>query len=239
MTKTPSVPRSGQGASAGPALHRQVVQRLGERIVGGGYPSGSTLPSEEVLGQEMGVSRTALREAVKVLAAKGLLKARPRIGTRVQPVSAWNMLDPEVLAWRCAADPGSDMLRQLGEIREIIEPNACMLAARNRDAEDLRAIERACDAMRASQVIEQWVAADLQFHVAVLEATHNELLIPLSSVIGSALGMLLGVSARRADSFKQALDDHLRIAQAIRERDQRAAFMRMRRLLADTRRRLE
>ncbi|MGC8730917.1 MAG: FadR/GntR family transcriptional regulator [Halothiobacillaceae bacterium] len=215
------------------------MRSLGERIVGGSYPTGSTLPSEEVLCQELGVSRTALREAVKVLAAQGLLKARPRIGTRVQPVAAWNMLDPEVLAWRCAADPAGDMLRQLGEIREIIEPNACMLAARNRSAGDLLAIEQACQAMRDSQVIEEWVGADLRFHVAVLEATHNELLIPLSSVIGSALGMLLGVSARRADSFKQALDDHLRIFQAIRDQDQRAAFMRMQRLLADTRRRLE
>ncbi|MCX7279363.1 MAG: GntR family transcriptional regulator, partial [Burkholderiales bacterium] len=99
-------------------LHGQVVSELGKRIVSGIYPAEAVLPNEEQLCQELEVSRTALREAVKVLAAKGLLESRPRIGTRVRNRDLWNLLDPDILAWRCAIGADAEFLRHLTELRE-------------------------------------------------------------------------------------------------------------------------
>ncbi len=235
-----SLPKRSPPGHSSSALHRQIIQELGSRIVGGRYPAGESLPNEEVLCAELQVSRTALREAVKVLGAKGLLDSRPRIGTSIRPVKAWNMLDADILAWRCRhdQDQGEELLRQLSEVREIIEPNACLLAARNRTPAELADVESAYMAMAASENIQDWVKADLNFHVAVLAASRNQLLIPLSTVISSALEMLLSFSARRASNFKKALPDHGKVLEAIRAQDERGAFACMQKLLSDTRARL-
>ena len=222
----------------GPSLHGQVVQELGGRIAGGHYPPGSVLPNEEVLCVELKVSRTALREAIKVLAAKGLVESRPRIGTRVRAIDLWNQLDPDVLAWRCRTLPDPRFLEQLTEMREIIEPAAAQLAARHRTSEQMVEMDRALAAMGAAKRIGQWVQADLEFHRAILNATGNGLLMPLAALIASALESLLGLSARKATDFRIALPDHARVRDAIRTQDTQAAFQAMTFLLADTRRRL-
>jgi len=222
----------------GPNLHGQVVQELGGRIAGGHYPPGALLPNEEVLCVELKVSRTALREAIKVLAAKGLVESRPRIGTRVRAIDLWNQLDPDVLAWRCRTLPDARLLEQLTEMREIIEPAAAQLAARHRSGEQLAEMERALAAMGAAKRIGQWVQADLEFHRAILNATGNGLLMPLAALIATALESLLGLSARKAVDFRIALPDHARVLETIRAQDTQAAFQAMAFLLADTRRRL-
>ena len=107
---------------SGRNLHGQVVKSLGHGVVGGAYPAGELLPNEEVLCRTLDVSRTALREAIKVLAAKGLLESRPRVGTWVRPQASWNMLDPDVLSWRCATGPDAQFMRHLTEMREIKHP---------------------------------------------------------------------------------------------------------------------
>ena len=163
---------------SGRNLHGQVVHELGKRIVGGACPPGEALPNEEELCRELGVSRTALRESVKVLAAKGLVESRPRIGTRVRASESWNLLDPDVLAWRCATLPDAQFVLHLTEMREIIEPSSAALAARNRTPAQLRQIEDAHAKMAAATTLEQWVAADLAFHSAILTATNNPLLRP-------------------------------------------------------------
>jgi len=163
--------RTIAGTYIGRNLHAQVVHELGRRIVGGACVPGQALPNEEDLCRELGVSRTAIREAVKVLAAKGLVESRPRIGTRVRPTLAWNLLDPDVLAWRCATLPDPHFVQQLTEMREIIEPASAALAARNRTQAQLRRIEDAYAAMAASPTIDDWVGADLEFHSAILDAT--------------------------------------------------------------------
>ena len=220
---------------AGRNLHGKVVNELGRRIAGGGYPPGTTLPVEETLCAELQVSRTALREAVKVLAAKGLLESRPRVGTRVRPPESWNLLDPDVLAWRCATRPDPAFLLQLAEMREIFEPAAAALAARHRDEVQLAAIEAAFDAMASAEELGAWVQADLAFHDAVLQATGNPLLSPLAAMIGSALESLLGLTARTADNFNASLPDHRAVLDAIRQGDGTIAQQRMVALLADTR----
>jgi DNA-binding FadR family transcriptional regulator len=223
---------------SGRNLHGQVVHELGRRIAGGAYAQGDALPNEEALCGELGVSRTALRESVKVLAAKGLVESRPRIGTRVRASENWNLLDPDVLAWRCASAPDAQFVLQLNEMREIIEPAAAALAARNRAPAQLRRIAEAYAAMDAATTLDSWVAADLAFHSAVLEATNNPLLRPLAALIGSALESLLVLSARKAGDFKVALPEHGAVLDAIRTQDADSARERMAGLLSDTRARL-
>ena len=226
------------GTYRGPSLHGQVVQELGSRIAGGHYAPGELLPPEEELCVQLGVSRTALREAVKVLAAKGLVEARPRVGTRVRASVLWNQLDPDVLAWRCSKLPDAMLLAQLTEMREIIEPAAAQLAARNRTPEQMQQIDAALAGMSAARRIERWVEADVDFHRAVLGSTGNGLLMSLAALIATALESLLGVSARRASDFRIGLPDHVRVRDAISKHDTQAAFQSMQLLLADTRRRL-
>jgi DNA-binding FadR family transcriptional regulator len=216
-------------------LHGQVVNELGRRIVGGVYTAGDVLPNEEQLCQELMVSRTALREAVKVLAAKGLLESRPRIGTRVRTKDLWNLLDPDILAWRCATGADAEFLRHLTELREIIEPAAASLAAGSRSTAQLTAIGVALDKMETASGIAQWVEADLEFHTAILKATNNPLLMPLAAIIGSALESLLGVTARGADDFKRGLADHKKVYEAIEDGDAQSALHRMAGMLSDTR----
>jgi DNA-binding FadR family transcriptional regulator len=216
-------------------LHGQVVNELGRRVVGGVYPAGALLPNEEQLRQGLAVSRTALREAVKVLAAKGLLESRPRIGTRVRDKSVWNLLDPDILAWRCATGADAEFLRHLTELREIIEPAAAGLAAASRNTIQLADIAAALRAMETAPNIAAWVEADLQFHTAILKATNNPLLMPLAAIIGSALGTLLSITARGTDDFKHGLADHQKVFSAIESGDAQSALHRMAGLLADTR----
>lgn len=220
---------------AGRNLHGQVVKALGHGVLGGAYPAGKLLPNEEELCRTLDVSRTALREAIKVLAAKGLLESRPRVGTWVRPQASWNMLDPDVLAWRCATGPDAQFLRHLTEMREIIEPAAAALAARNRSPAQLEALELAFQSMASAADVNAWVLADLAFHSAVLQATNNPLLVPLAAIIGSALESLLGITARQAGDFKDALPDHRKVLDAIREGDAQRALHRMSVMLSDTR----
>ena len=230
----PHIPVSNS-TYTGRNLHGQVVQELGRRVVGGAYLAGALLPNEEQLCQELSVSRTALREAVKVLAAKGLLESRPRIGTRVRTKNLWNLLDPDILAWRCATGVDAEFLRHLTELREIIEPAAASLAASSRSEEQLSAISNAYNAMKNAATITQWVEADLEFHTAILRATNNPLLMPLAAIIGSALESLLGVTARTADDFKLGLPEHQKVFEAIQSGDSQKALHRMAGMLSDTR----
>jgi DNA-binding FadR family transcriptional regulator len=216
-------------------LHGQVVNELGRRVVGGGYPAGALLPNEEQLCQELQVSRTALREAVKVLAAKGLLESRPRVGTRVRDKSLWNLLDPDILAWRCATGADAEFLRHLTELREIIEPAAAGLAAASRSPAQLADIATALHHMEHAPDIAAWVEADLEFHTAILKATNNPLLMPLAAIIRSALGTLLSVAARGAEDFKRGLPDHQKVFAAIESSDTQSSLHRMAGLLSDTR----
>ena len=206
--------------------------------MGGVYPPGTRLPNEEDLCLELGVSRSALREATKALAAKHLIESRPRIGTTVRAPLSWNTLDPDVLAWRCATLPDASFFSQLTEMREMIEPHGAALAARHRTPEQLVAIQAAYQRMADAATLESWVEADLAFHSALLHASNNLLLIPLVAVIGSALETLLSQTARRANDFKIGLPDHKRVLDAVVQQNANAAFHSMSLLLTDTRRRV-
>ena len=230
----PSIP-TPSSTYTGRKLHGQVVNELGRRVVSGVYAAGAQLPNEEQLCVELQVSRTALREAVKVLAAKGLLESRPRIGTRVRAREVWNLLDPDILAWRCATGADAEFLRHLTELREIIEPAAASLAASSRSPAQLKLIGAALRRMESAKTMAQWVAADLEFHTAILQATNNPLLMPLAAIIDSALASLLTVTARSASDFKRGLPDHQKVFEAIENSDAQNALHRMASMLSDTR----
>lgn len=216
-------------------LHNQVIQQLGQLIVSGALAPGDGLPREELLAAQMHVSRTALREAMKVLSAKGLIESRQKTGTRVREKIHWNQLDADVLAWRCASMPTEDFVEKLAEMREIIEPAAAAAAARRRTPEQLASIEQAYAAMAAAPGLDAWAQADLAFHQGVLHATNNELMASLFSVIETALGTYFLLSARTAANFKYSLPHHLQVFDAIRRRQPEVARHAMHKMVADSR----
>lgn len=223
---------------SGRSLHGQVVHELGRRIGCGRYPEGTVLPNEEVLALELDVSRTALREATKVLVAKGLLDVKPRVGMRVRPRSTWNLLDPDVLAWRSVLGPEPDFLLELAEVREALEPGAAALAARKRTPAQLRLVQASFARMAAARTEAEWVAADLDFHRAILAATGNAMLNTLGAVIAVALEGILVRNAERAGRFDLSLPEHEAITRAIERQDEAGAHEAMRTMLADARARL-
>lgn len=216
-------------------LHERVVGELGQQIVNGTLHAGLVLPPEDVLAGQLEVSRTALREAVKVLAAKGLLESRPKVGTRVRDPRHWHQLDGEVLAWRCASIPTSDFVAKLVEMREMVEPAAAAAAAERCTAEQLQRMDDACAAMAAAQDQKEWSEADVRFHRAILEGTGNELMVSLFTVIEASLSMFFELSARAAKEFKYSLPLHQKLLEAIRRRQPEAARRAVRRIIADSR----
>src|SRR5439155_13551785 len=166
MTKPRTYPRHG--------LHGALVHEIGVLILNGELQPGDLLPAEDELGDVV-ASRTVLREAVKVLAAKRLVESRPKIGTRVRPRADWNLLDPDVLAWQLEAGPTRRFLEDALELRRLIEPAAARLAAERATAEEVAALEEAQRAMSdAGADLEAWIEPDVRFHSLLLQASHNE-----------------------------------------------------------------
>lgn len=213
----------------GRGLHGRVVQELGRRIVGGAIAPGEALPTEDGLGTELGVSRSVLREAVKVLAGKGLVEVRPKTGTRVRPRRSWHLLDPEVVRWQFEGLPADDDLVELFEVRAVVEPSAARLAARRRTDADLADIEAHCKRME-SAVAEPiaFRTAELDFHSAVVDASHNTML--------SHMGAVIRVALSSAPSTGEATEGHgtaghRAVLDAIDRHDQEAAEKAMRKLI--------
>ena len=216
-------------------LHNQVIQEIGRLIVSGEIKPGELLPREETLAQRMAVSRTALREALKVLGSKGLIETKQKTGSRVRDTRYWNQLDADILAWRCASMPTEDFVEKLVEMREIIEPAAAAAAARKRTPEQLARIKSAYEAMAASQDLDAWAKADLEFHERVLDAANNELMGSLFSVIDTALGAYFLLSAKTAVDFKYSLPRHFAVYDAIRLKRPESAREAMHGMIVDSR----
>lgn len=216
-------------------LHDHVTQALGRRIVGGELQPGEVLPREDALAVQMDVSRSVLREAVKVLAAKGLVESRPKVGTRIRDPRFWHQLDGQVLAWRCASMPTDDFVQKLVEMREVIEPAAAAVAAQRCDAGQLQALDEAYAAMAAARDMDAWNVADVAFHEAILDATNNELMVSLFSVVETSLETFFSLSARAAKDFRYSLPHHQKVLEAIRRRQPQAARRAMLALIADSR----
>jgi DNA-binding FadR family transcriptional regulator len=201
-------------------LAEQVAGALGVRIVSGQFDHHPTLPTETEIQSEFGVSRTAVREAVRLLSAKGLTESRPKIGTRVKPKTAWNLLDADVLRWQLAAGPEANFIENLFAMRSIFEPAAARLAATHICAEQLVTMEQALEAMIRLKLgsLEQ-VKADLAFHQSILEASGNALLRSLGSLIESALLAMFEINWQSdSTSHSERMDMHRAVFLAIQAR---------------------
>jgi DNA-binding FadR family transcriptional regulator len=220
-------------------LHGTVAFELGSAILRGVYAPAQVLPREAELMETFNVSRTVLREALRTLTSKGLVESRPRVGTRVRAREAWNLLDADVLEWYAHVAPPLAFALKLQEMREMIEPYAAGLAANAHDAGALAAIGAAHAAMATARNVDEWVRADLRFHLAVLAACRNELLVPLGALIARTLEGQLRVNAKRAEVFNAALPEHTVVYEAIARRDAATATSAMAGLLRMTRERME
>lgn len=210
------------------SLHGKVAHDLGARILGGALPPGAVLPNETLLSVELSVSRTALREAIKVLGAKGLVESRPKTGTRVRPRSEWNMLDPDILAWQFAATPIDRFTQNLFEVRRIIEPPAAALAATRGDEKAIAQIAAAFAELEAAgDDVEASIGPDLRFHQAILAATDNELLIPLGALIETALASGFRLSNRNTGARLMSVPRHRDVLRAIQAHDAEGARQAM------------
>jgi len=221
----------GQRTYSTRSLHGQVVHELGRRIVTGDIDEGAVLPNETELGASFDVSRTALREGIKVLTAKGLLASRTRTGTRVRPRNEWNMLDPDVLAWRLSEPAQIDtFLRDLVEFRQAIEPLAASLAAQRAADDEIAEIEQAyLEMVAAGEDVEAAVEPDLRFHQLILQASGNDLLAPLAALIETALTASFRMSTPAIKI--NALAVHKDVLDAIKVHDSSAAWKAMFNLL--------
>ena len=216
-------------------LHGEVVHSIGLRIVGGDLLPGEPLPPEDELVGDLSVSRTVVREAVRVLAAKGLVEARPKTGTRVRPRSEWNIGDPDVLNWRLESSPDHQLLGESIEIRLALEPLAARLAAARASDAEIAGITEAFEGMKAGvSQQESYLAADLLFHDRILAACHNELLGHLGGVLRGVLRKTFEFTTTPATSRRRALPLHGAIIGAIRDREGDEAEAAARRLIADT-----
>lgn len=208
-------------------LAERLAEAVGGRIVSGKVAPGSPLETETEIQKRHGVSRTVVREAMRLLAAKGLIVTRTKVGTSVRQPERWNMLDPEVMRWSLEHSEDDAFADALFEIRSVIEPQASKLAAERIEDKEREALRRAMEGMAAMPVnLEERVAVDLTFHHAILEATHNPILRSLGDVIEQSLMVSFSISWR-VHPGTGAVDQHRAVFDAIMAGDGEAARLAM------------
>lgn len=213
-------------------LHQAIARQLGCAILSGDYQPGDALGGEIEKALLLGVSRTPYREAIRILVAKGLIESRPKAGTRVTPRARWNLLDPDILAWMFSGEPDESFVTDLFELRGIIEPAAAALAAQRRTSAQI-------DTMRASLGVmakhglasEAGQAADQQFHLSVLAATHNDALASLASSVGAAVSLTTRFKQRHHALPRDPLPEHIAVFDAIAAGERAQALRAMEELL--------
>jgi len=195
-------------------LTQQIAHYLGKAIISGEYGDHNPVPSEAVLCEQLDVSRSAAREAVKSLAAKGLLSSRARQGIRVLPENEWNLFDTDVLVWIKESNPSLELLREFSELRIAVEPQAAWLAAKRRNLDKISEIESALQRMnRAESGLDDPLESDIAFHLSILEASENRFFMQLGRIIDTTLrvsirftNMLSGVQAAPYADHKKIYD---------------------------------
>ena len=175
--------RANAARMSGSSVHVWLASEIGLRIVRGDYPPGTILPNEAKWSETFDVSRSAVREAIKMLMAKSLLASRPKVGSWVEPKERWNLLDRDVLSWYAALPDGESFLRTVQEFRHIIEPEAAAFAAERHTDAQMGEISQACLQMAQSVSLQERTLSDTQFHLAILRASGNDLLVPLGVLI--------------------------------------------------------
>ena len=225
-------------AGVAPGLATQVCREIGRRIVAGNLSEGSLIDDENGLAQRYGVSKSVIREAVKMLAVKGLLEVRRGSGTRVRRRASWNLLDDDVLAWHQAVEPRPEFLRQLMDVRQLIEPQAATWAAEFGTPEQIAEIRKAKSAMETATTGQDFVMADAMFHRTILRAANNEILMAMEGVIFSALLSSIRLTNSDPRENQSSMQLHSQLMVAIENGDATAAGKAMEKHLSDTHQRL-
>ena len=213
-------------------LHGFIAHKLGVGIVGGEYRPGQLLAQELVASKRLKVSRSAYREAIRILAAKGLVESLPKTGTRISARSRWQLLDPDVLHWLFETEPDDRLIQGLFELRMVVEPAAAAFAAARRTDAHLSAMSQGLEAMKLHGLgNEAGRIGDSNFHTALLAATENEMLASLSSGISAAVHWTTVYKMRATPLPRDPIPAHVRVYEAIREGNPDAARIAMSDLL--------
>ncbi|ADY81906.1 FadR family transcriptional regulator [Acinetobacter baumannii] len=199
--------------------HALIVQQLGLKIVSGEISENEKLPSEVDLCEEYKVSRPVFREAIRVLNAKGLTYSRPKIGTVVRPKDEWHLLDPDVLFWLIQTTPEHEFFKTLSTVRRVLEPELAYIAASTANEEDIERIKHAYDGMEKATTVEEFIEPDIQFHLAIAKATHNDLLAYMSKMLVLPLQQSIQVTSLRPNLQGHSLPRHKAILTAIENKD--------------------
>lgn len=230
LTAPPRAPRLKAGKER---LHGSIANLLGVAITSGHHKPGDILSNEVEFSEQLNVSRSAYREAVRILAAKGLVESRPRVGTRVTEMTRWNLLDPDVLRWFFENEPAPQVVEGLFELRMIVEPAAAALAARRRTDQQLEAMQTALEDMeRLTLRTEEGRSADRDFHQTVLAATSNPPLASLASTIGAGVRWTTFYKQRKHKLPADPMPEHWAVFNAIAARDAEGARKAMEALIA-------
>lgn len=213
-------------------LSEQVVHQIGLSIMRNDFKPGDTLSSEPELGLQFNVSRPVMREALKILSAKGLIESRPKTGTKVRPRAKWNILDPEVIGWLYEVGPDRSFLDVLCEVRLMFEPMTARLAAARASDDEIKTIEECYRRMEAGvNSPESYIPADLEFHAAICAAAHNEMLQKITETLTPSLQVSRIVTSHLPGANLAAMPLHRSVAEAIHESDEQAAEEAMRKLV--------
>jgi DNA-binding FadR family transcriptional regulator len=216
------------------SIHGRIAHEIGQQILRGDLKPGEVLPNETDLGADFGVSRTVLREAIKVLAAKGLVESRTKIGTSVKARDQWNMLDPDVLSWSLASHDAEDYALAVSEMRRVLEPAGAALAAQRATPEQVARIRATYEAMEAAgRNAEDSIEHDLRFHLSILEATNNPFLVSMGHVIESAIAFNIKLSLQFPNLRVQSVPLHRMVLERIEKGDPRGAQAAMVKLLQE------
>ncbi|MGH8166054.1 MAG: FadR/GntR family transcriptional regulator [Woeseiaceae bacterium] len=209
-------------------LHGSIARDLGVLIVSGRYKPGDLLNGEIAASDRLQVSRGAYREAVRILAAKGLVESRPKVGTRVSQPGRWHLLDPDVLSWIFEFEPDEKLLKDLFELRRIVEPEAAALAALRRTDEHVEAMALALDGMaKHTLAVEAGRLADQDFHSALLRASGNAFIVSLTSGVGAAISWTTIFKQRENPLSRDPVPDHKSVYNAVKAGDPEAAHKAM------------
>lgn len=197
-------------------LTQQVADTLGNAIINGKYGEHNPVPSEAVLCEQLKVSRSAAREAVKSLAAKGLITSRARQGIRVLPEAEWNLFDADVLRWMRDSNPSLELLKEITELRVAVEPEAAMLAAQRQNSEKIAKIGEALDRMKKAETgLDDPLESDIAFHLSILDASENRFFMQLGRIIDTTLRVSIRFTNMRTGVRAGNHQEHKKIYDAI------------------------
>jgi len=219
------MPKQSRNERARPAskmlrIHGTIARTIGIAIMSGRYRPGDLLVGEIASSEKLAVSRTAYREAMRILSAKGLVESKPKVGTRISPRSRWHLLDPDVVSWAFENEPDADLLESLFELRKIVESSAAAIAATRRSPAHIKAMRDAIERMsRHTLATEEGRLADQDFHATLLDATGNPYIISLTASVNAAVNTTTMFKQRHRPLPRDPVPDHVRVFQAIADHD--------------------